>query len=66
MCWGLTTMHWGLTTIYSHFFTLMYGFSGMEILEIAQHQLDWKLNDLIGYDVKYKCSMLTLSSSHYQ
>ena len=29
-------MLWGLTTIYSHFFTLMYGFCGIEILSILQ------------------------------
>ena len=31
MNWGLTTINWGLTTIYSQFFTLMYGISGIEV-----------------------------------
>ena len=34
----ITTMHWGLTTIYSQLFTLMYGFSGIEVIVKPRHE----------------------------
>jgi len=46
-------MLWGLTTIYSHFFTLMYGFSGiednMEAIQIVNYD-NMEAIQIVNYD----------------
>ena len=52
MSWHLTTMHWDSTTIYSHFFALMYGFSGIDVDHKGVLQVFVPFQLQLGYLVK--------------